>query len=414
MMALAGGARVGGRQRVADNERERVAQLVERFARNQAEYRAGKYNETETRREFIDPLFAALGWDVDNAGGLPEAYKEVIHEDAIQIGGAHKAPDYAFRIGGQRKFFVEAKKPSVNLALDPTPAFQLRRYAWSAQLPVGVLTDFEEFAVYDGFERPDKTDSAAVARRSHITYEQYVERWDELAALFSREAVMGGALERLVPKRGTSTIDAAFLKYIEWGRVLVARDIARHNAGLSQRELNYAVQMTIDRVIFLRMAEDRGIEQYGRLRALCEGGEVYARLRDLFRQADERYNSGLFHFQKETGHAEGPDDLTPGLTLSDRALKTIFKNLYYPDSPYEFAVLPVEVLGQVYEQFLGRVIQLHGSRVEIEEKPEVRKAGGVYYTPKYIVDYIVRQTLDPLLAGKTPRQAEALKVVDPA
>ena len=126
-----------------------VSELVERFRDHREAYHAGRYNETQIRREFIDPLFKALGWDIDNAQGYAEAYKDVIHEDAIKVGGATKAPDYCFRIGGVRKFFVEAKKPSVDIRGEPSPAFQLRRYAWSAKLPLSVLTDFEEFAVYD-------------------------------------------------------------------------------------------------------------------------------------------------------------------------------------------------------------------------------------------------------------------------
>src|SRR5674476_888517 len=101
-------------------------------------YRNGKYNETQVRRDFIDPLFKALGWDMDNSAGYAEAYRDVIHEDAIKVGVSTRAPDYSFRIGGQRKFFLEAKKPSVNVKEDAEPAFQLRRYAWSAKLPLSI------------------------------------------------------------------------------------------------------------------------------------------------------------------------------------------------------------------------------------------------------------------------------------
>jgi predicted type IV restriction endonuclease len=127
---------------------QEVRELVERFDRNRDAYRSPSYNETQLRREFLDPFFVALGWDIDNRAGWAEAYKEVIHEDAIKIGGFTKAPDYCFRVGGSRKFFVEAKKPAVDIRQDTSPAFQLRRYAWSAKLPLSVLTDFEEFAVY--------------------------------------------------------------------------------------------------------------------------------------------------------------------------------------------------------------------------------------------------------------------------
>jgi hypothetical protein len=181
------------------------------------------------------------------------------------------------------------------------------------------------------------------------------------------------------------------------------------------RELNFAVQITIDRIIFLRMAEDRGIEPYGQLQSLLNGTEVYSRLRELYHRADERYNSGLFHFQKEKGRDEPPDELTPRLKIDDKTLKEIFKNLYYPDSPYEFSVLGGDILGNVYEQFLGKVIRLTaGHRAIVEEKPEVKKAGGVYYTPAYIADYIVKHTVDKLCEGKTPKQVAKLSILDPA
>jgi len=396
--------------------------LVTRFDENRDAYRSGRYNETQARREFIDPLFGLLGWDVDNRSGAPEAYKDVVHEDAIKVGGAHKAPDYGFRTGGSRKFFVEAKKPSVNLMDDPLPAFQLRRYAWSAKLPLSILTDFEEFAVYDCRITPDQKDTAATARLNFVPYREYPDRWDEIASIFAKDAVLSGSLDTYAEvartKRGTATVDAVFLREIESWRVALARDIAERNPALTRRDLNYAVQMTIDRIIFLRMTEDRGIEEYGRLQVLLNGGQTYARLRDLYRKADERYNSGLFHFHQERGREEGYDDLTPRLEIGDDTLKGIFRHLYFPDSPYEFSVLPVEVLGQVYEQFLGKVIDLDRDRaVTIEEKPEVRKAGGVYYTPKYIVDYIVEQTVGKLLEGKRPGPRGAvskLRIVDPA
>ena len=128
--------------------------------------------------------------------------------------------------------------------------------------------------------------------------------------------------------------------------------------------------------------------------ALQNGDRVYARLCEMFHRADERYNSGLFHFQKDKSRAESPDTLTLNVTVDDSALKNIIKNLYYPDSPYEFSVISPNILGQVYEQFLGKVIRLTaGHRAVVEEKPEVRKAGGVYYTPTYIVDYIVKNTV---------------------
>ncbi len=398
---------------------QEIFELVGRFDRNREAYKSGQYNETQLRREFIDPFFEALCWDVNNRQGYAESYKDVIHEDAIKVGSATKAPDYCFRIGGVRKFFVESKKPSVNLKDDVTPAFQLRRYAWSAKLPLSILTDFEEFVVYDCRIKPANTDKASAARVFYLTYNEYAQRWDEIVSIFSRDSVLKGLFDKYAEsskvKKGTAEVDDAFLKEIESWRETLARNLALRNSGLTQRELNFAVQMTIDRMVFLRICEDRGIESYGRLMALQNGTQVYKRLFGLFQRADERYNSGLFHFRHERRRPEAPDDMTPGLTIDDKPLKDIIKSLYYPDSPYEFSVLPADILGQVYEQFLGKVIRLTtGHRAIVEDKPEVKKAGGIYYTPTYIVEYIVKNTVGKLLENKNPKQAAKLKILDPA
>ncbi len=396
-----------------------VVELIERFDRNREAYRSGQYNETQLRREFLDPFFAALGWDVNNRAGYAEAYKDVIHEDAIKVGGATKAPDYCFRIGGMRKFFVEAKKPATNIKDDTNPAFQLRRYAWSAKLPLSILTDFEELAVYDCRIKPDHADRASTARILYLTYGEYAQRWDDIASIFSRDAVLKGSFDRYAEssrgKKGTAAVDTTFLKEIEAWREALARNLALRNPGLTQRELNFAVQRTIDRIIFLRMCEDRGIEPYGQLQALLNGENTYERLRYLYGLADDRYNSGLFHFKSETGRAEAPDALTTTLAIDDKVLKDILRRLYYPESPYEFSVLGADILGNVYEQFLGKVIRLtSGHRAVVEDKPEVKKAGGVYYTPAFIVDYIVVHTVGKLCDGKSPKQITKLRILDPA
>jgi len=401
------------------NPPKEVEELVERFDRNKEQYKSGSYNETQLRREFVDPFFYSLGWDIENRQGIAEPYKDVIHEDAIKIGTATKAPDYSFRIGGTRKFFVEAKNPSINLKEDVSPAYQLRRYAWSAKLPLSILTDFEEFAIYDCRLKPLKTDKSSTARINYLTYTDYVPQWDLIASIFSKDAVLKGSFDKYAEtargKKGTAEVDDAFLKEIESWRETLAKNIALRNGKLSQRELNFAVQRTIDRMIFLRICEDRGIEIYGKLLGLVNGQNVYKRLVEYFYQADAKYNSGLFHFQTEKDRGEAPDELTTKLHIDDKPLVDIIRNLYYPDCPYEFSVLPADILGQVYEQFLGKVIRLTaGHQAKVEDKPEVKKAGGVYYTPTYIVDYIVKNTVGKLVENKTPKQAEKLRILDPA
>ena len=398
---------------------EIIAQLVQKFDENRAAYRSGKYNEARLRQEFLDKFFEALGWDVYNTAGVAPEYADVVVEDSLEIEGAAKAPDYAFKIGRERKFYVEAKKPAVKIEMDIHPAYQLRRYAWNAHLPLSILTDFEELAVYNCKNKPSPTDSAATGRDKFYNYTEYVEKWDEIAAVFSREAVWKGSFDRFAEsskgKKGTTEVDDAFLKDIEDWRLLLARNIALRNPQVAdERQLNYAVQMTIDRMLFLRICEDKGIEPEEQLKTIAAKTGIYAQLLELFGRADMKYNSGLFHLHKENSRDGTADTFTPALKIDDKVLKEIIASIYYP-CPYIFKEIPVEILGQVYEQFLGKVIRLTaGHQAKVEEKPEVRKAGGVYYTPRYIVDYIVANTVGKLLENKTPVEAAELKIVDPA
>lgn len=396
-----------------------ILRLVDQFEQNFDSYKSGHYNEAQLRSEFLDPFFKALGWDMDNVQGLAEAYKDVVHEDAIRIGGAVKAPDYCFRIGGTRKFFLEAKKPSVVVSEEISAAYQLRRYAWSAKLPLSILSDFEEFAVYDCRIKPNKTDSAAAARVFICPFQDFPEKWEWISSIFSKDAVLKGSFDKYAEtnkaKRGTAEVDDDFLATTEHWRSELARNLALRNSRLSQRELNFAVQRIIDRIIFLRICEDRGIETYGRLLALTNGPNIYPRLSEIFEDADAKYNSGLFYFKAEKGRHEPPDEITLGLDVDDKLLRDLLKGLYYPESPYEFTVISSDILGHVYEQFLGKVIRLTvGHHAVVEDKPEVKKAGGVYYTPTYIVDYIVRQTVGKLVEKKTAKQIAKLRVLDPA
>jgi len=393
-----------------DEAHKNVIELVGRFGQNLSAYKDGSYNETQVRLEFINPFFEALGWDVRNEGGYAEQYKDVVHEDAVKVGVSTKAPDYSFRIGGQRKFFLEAKKPSVNIKGDPAPAYQLRRYGWSAKLPLSILTDFEEFAVYECMRSPSPKDAPAVGRVEYYTFDQYPEKFQEIYDKFGKDAVLKGSFDRYAAgakgKRGTAAVDSEFLKVIEGWRLVLAKELAKRNPSLGIHELNFSVQQSIDRIVFLRIAEDRGVEKYGALQALTNGTNVYRRLLQLYDTADRKYNSGLFDFKSDT--------LSHTLSVDDKVLKDIIAGLYYP-SPYEFSVIGPEILGDVYEQFLGKVIRMTPARtVKVEDKPEVKKAGGVYYTPGFVVDYIVKNTVGKWLTGKKPKQAEALKVLDPA
>jgi len=391
---------------------KKIVELVERFEEQYDSYKKAEYNETLTRRDFIDPFFKAFGWDIDNENGYAESYREVIHEDKVKVGKATKAPDYSFRlVGGKRLFFVEAKKPNVVVKEEIQPAYQVRRYGWSAKLPVSIITDFEEFAIYDCTKKPNPTDKASVARIKYLTFQDYLKEFEFLWDTFSKERVLKGSFDKFVlgnlNKKGTATVDKEFLQSLDNWRTYLATSISWKNKTLDEDEINFVVQQTIDRIIFLRIAEDRGVEHYGNLKNAFKQGDYYQNLFGIFKVADEKYNSGLFDFKK--------DKISKTLSVDNKVIKTILNELYYPESPYEFSVLSVEILGSAYEQFLGKQIKIDKShRAHIEEKPEVRKAGGVYYTPQNIVEYIVKNTVGKLIDDKTPKDISNIKIVDPA
>ena len=397
----------------------KITSLVQRFEEQKEFYKNKDYNETQTRRDFIDPFWKALGWDVDNENGYAESYREVIHEDRVKVGGATKAPDYSFRLaGGKRLFFLEAKKPSIEIKDEIEPAYQIRRYGWSAKMAISVIMDFEEFAIYDCTSKPKPTDKASTARIKYLTYNNYINEFDFIWDTFSKECVLKGSFDKYIQsdknKKGTTTVDRDFLQSLDKWRMEFARNIALRNKNITEDELNFVVQNTLDRIIFLRIAEDRSAEKYGDLHNAISASKginppvnYYHNLLQLFHIADQKYNSGLFDFRK--------DKISKTISIDNKIIKSIISELYYPVCPYEFSVLSVEILGSTYEQFLGKQISLSkGGRATVEEKPQVRKAGGVYYTPQYIVDYIVKNTVGKLIENKTPKDVSNIKIVDPA
>ncbi len=400
--------------------------LVDTFRKNIDEYKQTGYKEAKVRRDFIDTFFELLDWDIANKSGKSEQYRDVIIEDTIEISGAQKAPDYCFKIGKERKFFVEAKKPSVKVKDEVDPAYQVRRYGHTANLSLSILTDFEEFAVYDTRIKPSKNDKAGVGRLFYCTFEDYEKQFDFIYNTFSKTAVEKGSFDKYASdstaKRGSESVDKGLLSLIEGFRLDLAKNIAKQNKKLDLYQLNAVVTKIIDRIIFLRIAEDRDVEKYGTLLKAVEGEKkAYKHVREIFTAANEKYDSELFRANETIDNADIDDDV----------LKDIITALYYPDCPYELSVLPLEILGNIYEQFLGKTIRLTESHLaKVEEKPEVRKAGGVYYTPQYIVEYIVKNTvgekLNPATASAvseqgakapcsmTSEQASLLRICDPA
>lgn len=386
--------------------RGHVAELVQTYRNNYPQFQRPTYNETQVRVDFVNRFFKLLGWDVDNERGLPQHLREVTHEATVVVeeDGVHrsKKPDYSFKVGTEVLYFLETKKPAVNLTVDAAPAFQLRRYGWSGNLKISVLTNFTDLYIYDCSVRPKEGDDIGVAMIAHYHFDEYVERFQEIYNMLSKEAVLEGEFERQFSNiRGAlrrEPFDRYFLDQIRNWRNMLGEDILRNNPGVDVETLNIFVQRVLNRIIFLRICEDRYFENYESLKAIT----TYQELRTLFTMADQKYDSGLFELLEEDR-----------LTVSDTVIIDIFQSLYYPNNSYEFGVIDPYIIGQIYELFLDEVLTIReDGHIEAQEKPEAVDSQGAVNTPKNTTDIIVEETLSPLYTGKTPEEVAQYRIAD--
>jgi hypothetical protein len=192
-------------------------------------------------------------------------------------------------------------------------------------MAISVISDFEEFAIYDCTQKPKPTDKASVARIKYLTYKDYENEFDFIWDTFSKERVLKGSFDKYIlndkDKKGTTTVDRDFLASLDKWRIELAKNIVLRNKNLNEDELNFVVQHTIDRIICLRIAEDRHVERYGELQDAIKNGDYYKNLLLRYHVADQKYNSGLFDFQK--------DKINTEITIDNKDIKSIISELYY-------------------------------------------------------------------------------------
>ncbi|QKJ32871.1 Eco57I restriction-modification methylase domain-containing protein [Mucilaginibacter mali] len=390
-----------------EESRLQLETLVEAFAAQFPVYSKTTYNEAQLRVDFISPFLKTFGWDIDNEAGKTQFLRDVIQEEAIEVAEADavakKNPDYTMRNQGNRKFFVEAKKVAVDIEHSVKSAFQARRYGWSANLGITILTNFDKLVVYDCRYQPNSTDEPAVARYKVFHYINFLANFEELYDLLSFASVSAGYLDEYFSLNhpDLTTFDHVFLKQIEKWRLQLAANIIAGSPNMSEETINILVQRLLNRIVFLRICEDRDIEKYETLRQVKD----YAGLKAIFVSSDKKYNSGLFDFIE--------DNLSLQINLDAAILVGIFNELYYPESPYDFSVVDPAILGQIYERYLGSRIAITApGQITLVEEPEVAASSGVVPTPKLVVRHIIRETLEPLFEGKTLKEIQALKIAD--
>lgn len=383
-----------------------VKKLVERYQGNRRNYIDPKYNETLLRSDFLDPLFEALGWDIKNDKGKPTNEREVILEEGLKDNVAEnsKKPDYTFRLFAERKFFLEAKKPSVDISKNQDTAKQIRRYGFTAKLKISVLSNFEYLAIYDCSEKVKETDQSRTSLVKLYHFSEYEKYFDEIYDYLSKDVVYSGNFDKtwsyIEDKINRFSVDDLFLEQINEWRFLLGNEIYKHQNDINEQTLNDIVQSYLNSVIFLRVCEDRNLENYKTLLSFATKNDFRA-LINKFVEADRKYNSGLFdHPLREK-------------IISDNQsiFWEIIRKLYYPESPYSFSVFSSDIIGSIYEIYLSQKLYIKNGTVVLENKPE-HVDRDIITTPTNIIQDILRNTLIPFIQNKNDGEILKTKVAD--
>lgn len=383
-----------------------IRDLITRFEAEKSRFTSAAYNETQLRTDFLDPLFSILGWDINNTQGKPTNEREVLVEEGLRadVNENTKKPDYTFRLFSERKFFVEAKKPFVKIETDPEPAKQVRRYGFTAKLKISVLTNFEYLAIYDCSEIVNADDTVSKRRLKLYHFSEFGEKLDEIKYLIGKDSVYSGQFdevwEDIELQIQKFNIDDLFLKQINEWRVSLGNEVYLSNPAIDEFQLNDIVQSYINSIVFLRVCEDRNLEVYKTLFNLAEN-ENFTALIEKFRLADTKYNAGLFSqpLSEEI------------ISHESNAFWSIIKQLYFPESTYSFIVFSSDILGHIYEIFLGEQLIIEDGIISLKKKPEIEDRD-IVTTPTFIVRDILNETVKKYCDNRTAEEILNSKFAD--
>lgn len=342
-----------------------IKDLVQRFEEDLTHYKSTNYNESQLRTDFLDPLFFLLGWDISNDSGKPTNVREVLVEESLKTTKREstKKPDYTFRLNSERRYFVEAKKPSIDISKEHEPARQLRRYGFTARLKVSVLSNFEYLAIYDCSSTVKSSDNVTHSRIKIWHYSEYISKFDEIYELLSKDSVYTGSFDAswqdIAQKIEHFSVDSLFIKQINRWRLGLAENFKQIKPFIDDEQLNDLTQAYINSIVFLRVCEDRDLEVYESLLELSTR-EDYDAFRQELLKADKKYNSGLF----DLPYAD------VFVTDSNNYIWTIIQELYYPESTYSFSVFSSDILGNIYEVFLGEKVDSSSGELILKPKAE--------------------------------------------
>ncbi len=402
---------------------EIIKTLCIKYNTNKRYYNSNEYNEAQVRNEFIDVLFESLGWDIRGIKAINPNDREVIVEDKIDS----KRVDYTFYINGKAQFLVEAKKPHESLDNNEY-IFQAKSYAFSMGVPFVILTNFKDFKLFDIRVKPIiNQPNVDLLKEFKLNVDNYLSNSKKIWEMFSKKKVLEGSLKKLYLSdrnglsndeiqnnlnyanlKGESILDKEFLKDLLQWRIKLAKSIYCYNK-IEIDKLNLLVQKILDTILFLRIIEDREIENEEILKNICNKynsksiDNIYQKMINIFDELNKKYNGRLFKIE---------DDMK-AIKIDNDTIYSIIMDTYVPNSPYNFALITIDVLGSIFEQYLSNTIIYNNDEIQIIMKNEVQKAGGAYYTPQFIVNSIINETvIKKLNEIKDLNQIQEFRVAD--
>jgi len=371
-----------------------IKTLVERYQKVLSDGKKTEYNETDVSSKFILPLLDALGWNTSEIDEVKEQKRTLTGP-----------VDFSLNINKKPRLLLELKRFSEPLdgkrkvhGRDQTFEEQAVSYAWQLRVDWVVLTNFEELRLY--YSRVQKPSEGLVFR---LRFFDYIERLDRLWTV-SKESVVSKVLERIEVRRTRKDLNVEVLEDLFQCRNLLTQDL--RSMGLSSEEIKEYAQRILDRLLTIRVAEDRNIigadslwSEVEAWRSLGLPTPLMRRLRSIFHDIYDQYDSKLF--------AEHPCEKA---NITNSTIETVLQLLY----KYNFDLISADVLGAIYEDYIGHILKAEKDKIDLIANHDVRQSAGIYYTPIPIVDYIVRSTVGRVIQGKSLEEISKLKILDPA
>ena len=389
-----------------NNRKKELQILIDKFDRL---YQSGNFDKQSeaSARTWVENFLKIFGWDVSNPFEISQESRisQMATERMSEIESTHKIPDYALMCGERVLAYLDVKRIDIDISSCKDSAFQIRSYGWSSGTPSSFVTNFKEMAIFDSRHKPDKKDSADKGRVYHLKYNDYINNFDVLEKHFSKDSVQKGELSKIYSQheqiKGSKTLDEDFSELLGKWRLIFANEIYKRKK-MDVHKIQDYVQKILDRVLFLRVAEGKNIEEFGSLKNISPEGDLHKKILSLCKNRfDSKYDGYLF------GDMSEDEDYC----LSDNLLKEFIQNLYFP-FPYRFEVIPTEIFGNMYEQYLGkRLVEKRGHLID-DFKPEYQKTRGAIYTPKYIVDAICFNTLKGICSFEDIESILKLNILD--